>query len=234
MSKIYTEEELKEIAHQLANPNGEFGLVIADNMNENNIGMTLETIKNIGLNDNDQLLELGHGNCGHLQLILQQARSIHYSGLEISSTMHQQASADHRAEVAQRQATFRLYDGLHIPFQDEQFDKIMSVNTLYFWEDIPALLAEIRRVLKPDGCVAITFADRAFMETLPFTKFGFNLFDLDKFKTAIAESSFIMKSALKRAEYVNSKMGDPVLREYWIALLTPENEHPKAEKPLTP
>ncbi|SUJ27088.1 Uncharacterised protein [Sphingobacterium spiritivorum] len=34
MSKIYTEEELKEIAHQLANPNGEFGLVIADNMNE--------------------------------------------------------------------------------------------------------------------------------------------------------------------------------------------------------
>ncbi|MGJ1446447.1 class I SAM-dependent methyltransferase [Sphingobacterium spiritivorum] len=233
MSKKYTEDELKEIAHQLANPNGEFGLVIADNMNENNIGMTLETIKNIGLNDNDQLLELGHGNCGHLKLIWQQARSIHYSGLEISSTMHQQASTDHRAEVAQRRATFRLYDGLHIPFQDELFDKIMSVNTLYFWEDIPALLAEIRRVLKPDGCIAITFADRAFMETLPFTKFGFNLFDLEKFKTAIAESEFILKSALKRAEYINSKTGDPVLREYWIAILSPDNEHPKTEKPLT-
>ncbi|SUJ27087.1 Rebeccamycin O-methyltransferase [Sphingobacterium spiritivorum] len=137
---------------------------------KNNIGMTLETIKNIGLNDNDQLLELGHGNCGHLKLILQQARSIRYSGLEISSTMHQQASADHRAEIAQRQASFRLYDGLHIPFQDELFDKIISVNTLYFWEDIPALLAEIRRVLKPEGCVAITFADRAFYGDFAFYK----------------------------------------------------------------
>ncbi|QQT25934.1 class I SAM-dependent methyltransferase [Sphingobacterium spiritivorum] len=233
MSKIYTEEELKEIANQLANPNGEFGLVIADNMNENNIGMTLETVRNMDLSDNDEVLELGHGNCGHLKLILQQAKSIHYRGLEISSTMHQQASTDHKEEISRGQASFLLYDGLHIPFQDNLFDKILSVNTLYFWEDIPALLAEIRRVLKPQGCAAITFADRAFMETLPFTKFGFNLFDLEKFKTAIAESDFILKSALKRAEYVNSKTGDPVLREYWIAILSPDNEHPKTEKPLT-
>ena len=61
-----TQDELKGIEKQLSNPEREFGIEIAKNMNESNIQMTIDSIKSLKLFKSDVLLEIGHGNCGHL------------------------------------------------------------------------------------------------------------------------------------------------------------------------
>ena len=38
-----------------------------------------------------------------------------------------------------------------LPFADETFDLVMSALTLQFVNDLPGTLAQIRRILKPDG-----------------------------------------------------------------------------------
>lgn len=43
------------------------------------------------------------------------------------------------------------YDGRRIPFPDDSFDVVFSSNVLEHVPDLPAMHAEIRRVLKPDG-----------------------------------------------------------------------------------
>jgi SAM-dependent methyltransferase len=43
------------------------------------------------------------------------------------------------------------YDGAHIPFDDRRFDIIYSSNVLEHVEQLDSLMAETRRVLRPDG-----------------------------------------------------------------------------------
>lgn len=42
-----------------------------------------------------------------------------------------------------------------LPYDDESFDKVIAVETLYFWPDPVANLKEVHRILKPGGLVAL-------------------------------------------------------------------------------
>ena len=68
----FTQDELKGIEQQISNPEGEFGVEIAKNMNESNIQMTIDSIRALNLLEPDILLEIGPGNCGHLKYIMKQ------------------------------------------------------------------------------------------------------------------------------------------------------------------
>ena len=47
--------------------------------------------------------------------------------------------------------THRVIDAQDIPFEDETFDAVIANHMLYHVPDLDAALAEIQRVLKPDG-----------------------------------------------------------------------------------
>jgi SAM-dependent methyltransferase len=47
-------------------------------------------------------------------------------------------------------------DGLRLPFADHSVDKVLAVNSLHFWPDLPAALRELRRVLRPRGKLICT------------------------------------------------------------------------------
>jgi SAM-dependent methyltransferase len=44
------------------------------------------------------------------------------------------------------------YDGVHLPYPDLTFDAVFSSNVLEHVREVPVLLKEIHRVLKPKGC----------------------------------------------------------------------------------
>ena len=49
-------------------------------------------------------------------------------------------------------------DAAQLPFADHQFDKVISIHSLYFWPERAAVFAEIFRVLKPGGTCVVTFS----------------------------------------------------------------------------
>lgn len=210
---------VKAIAAQLSCPSGPEGLEMADLMNRTNINMTISAIVALELRNNDRLLELGHGNCGHLDKIITQADGVEYHGLETSPLMVQEAKRINFPRFTEESTTFLHYDGNSIPYPETFFDKITTVNTLYFWENPLQLLQEIYRVLKPNGQFTIAFADKEFMLDLPFTKFGFTLYDKNLFTTLIADTDFNLLSMSAKKEMVETKMGDFVERKYFIARL---------------
>lgn len=208
-------EDLKILAQNLANPQGEKGIEIGEMMNATNIGMTLESIKTLLIEDDEIILEIGHGNAAHVKSILSKARNVKYTGIDISETMHYEARKLN-AEF-KNQADFVLYEGEKLPFEDKAFDKIFTVNTVYFWAQPVQYLNEIYRVLKDNGTFVLTFGQRDFMEKLPFTQFDFTLYNTDEMEKTVSKSDFKRMKISEKEEEVKSKTGnETITRNYTV------------------
>lgn len=212
-------EQLQILASQLSCPEGETGIGIGNIMHETNQTMTHHSIFCLGVEQGNHILELGHGNGLHINAILEQAIDVSYQGLEISELMKAEANTNNAIAVAHQKANFALYDGVSIPFEDAFFDKILTVNTIYFWARPLILLRELYRVLKTGGKLAITFAHREFMETLPFVEYGFQLYDQDSIVDLLNNTDFIIDRWSTQREEIESKTGDLVERVYSTIVL---------------
>lgn len=214
-----TENELQELAKQLGNPSGEFGKIVAKNMHEGNISMTNHAVELLQIKGKQKILEIGHGNAHHVTEILKTHTEIQYFGIDISALMHKEAVTANQTYIQNNRADFQLYDGLELPYPKNLFDGIFSVNTVYFWENPQAFLQEIYRVCSPNGHFCLTFADADFMKTLPFTDFGFQLYDLDMIKKWCIDSGFSIVETQQAKDHVKSKSGEMVHRLFYTLVL---------------
>lgn len=214
--------DYKFIAAQLRQPSGKEGIETAERMGSNNEHMIAQCIGFLPLKAHDKVFEIGHGGGTHLPYLFGREQEINYTGGDISDTMVQLAKANNELYVQHGQAEFvqlSLNKGYAaFPFPDHTFDAIFTVNTIYFWDDAPAQAAEIFRVLKPGGSFALCFATKAFMSSLPFTEFGFRLYDLEDATSLLADVGFTVKDTHTGKEMVTSNGGQIVEREFKVMI----------------
>ncbi len=158
-------EELQALAKQLSCPKGDLGKEIGLRMNQSNFGMILSGIEAIQISENDRILELGPGNAAHVNDIFSLNENLKYIGLEISETMVLEACFNNQVLYGEEKVDFQLYDGENIPFENERFDKIFTVNTLYFWNNPHRLLSEIYRVLSKRGFFVLVYLDKETLDS---------------------------------------------------------------------
>jgi len=77
--------------------------------------------------------------------------------VDISDETISHAQRRYRAENLE----FRVADCCKLPFHDDEFECIVSFETLEHLEDQAGLLKEFRRVLAPDGFLLISSPDKA-------------------------------------------------------------------------
>ncbi len=210
------DHDFKEIGRQMSCPDGKLGIKVADTMHQSNIGMTLSAVDCLHIQDNDKVLELGHGNCGHLQNVLDTAQQVRYYGLEVSKTMYHEAQ---KQAVDNNLVEFQIYNGNVLPYSDNFFDKLFTVNTIYFWHNPVKTLQEMYRVLKVNGLCVIAYANSDFMTSLPFVGDDFELYNHDKVKQLVAQLPFICVDIIERQEQYLNTLGEPVDRTYTLVML---------------
>jgi SAM-dependent methyltransferase len=72
------------------------------------------------------------------------------------------------------------YSGGHIAkveYQDNDFDKICSANTIYFWPDAEYSVRKIERILRHGGRLVLGFEDKARLEKRPLDPSVFSIYD---------------------------------------------------------
>src|SRR5688500_3610719 len=207
------EHDSKTLAEQLRLPAGLLGIKVGENMNKGNRLMNLESIRQLEVSDNDNILEIGMGNGFFVKDIISLADNVHYTGCDFSPTMVSEATTLNRSYASN--AKFELTAAESLPFSDTVFDKVFTVNTIYFWDNAAITLAEIRRVLKPNGILIVTLRPKSVMDKLPVVQYGFTTFSKESAVQLIAENNFEIVSATE-SEDVDIKMNDQFVKNAFL------------------
>ncbi len=210
------QHDWKHIAGQLRCPSGANATETGKRMNEGNERMNHAAIDFLSWHDNDHVLEIGPGNGAFVPLMLSKAADIRYHGVDHSPEMIAEATALNEETVASGTTHFRQGGSDNLPFPDHTFDKIITVNTIYFWENPLSHLAEIKRTLKPGGLLCLALRSKSFMEAIPFTVYGFNMYAAEDIKNLLADAGFHIKKNTYHQEESMSITGESIPKDFLI------------------
>lgn len=154
------------LARQLSRPSGVLGALVRRLMNRGNAKMNAFAVEQLELAPTDRVLEIGFGGGVTLPSLL--ARAAFVAGVDRSPDVVARTRVHFEEAVRAGRADFR--EGLveSLPFGDASFDKVCTVNTVYFWTSLDRGFAEVRRVLAPGGRVAVGFLPKARMDKMGF------------------------------------------------------------------
>lgn len=66
--------------------------------------------------------------------------------------------------MEQDKAVLTLGKAEHLPFEDRSFNKLFTVQTIYYLKDIEQVMKEVYRVLQVDGEVFLSFQQQELMK----------------------------------------------------------------------
>jgi SAM-dependent methyltransferase len=156
------------IARQLRHPVGVAGSLVGRAMLLVNREPNAIAINALELHPDDVVLELGFGPRHALGVLSTAVPGGVVFGIDHSTVMLRQASRRNRKAV--RDGRLRLQQGCFdaLPWPTALFDKILAVNVAYFFREDGAEIAEARRVLRPNGVMAVYSTDEAAMKQWKF------------------------------------------------------------------
>jgi len=152
------------VARQLSFPTGLLGRILARQMNKRNARMNAYAVEQLELRDSDRVLEIGFGGGVNLPTLIQRANFV--AGMDPSRTMVDGARTKFNDPIRTGRADFQVGAVEAIPFEAARFEKVCTVNTVYFWKSLNKGFAEIHRVLTPGGRIVVGFLPKEWMDRM--------------------------------------------------------------------
>lgn len=128
------------------------------------------TVSRMDIRPDDTVLELGCGAGKGLQLVADLVIAGNVIGLDLSKTLVKSALNRNYKRVATGVVKVIHGDAQEIPLAESSVDKVFSIHSIYFWDDLNTAMSEVSRVLRPGGTVIFTLSDGTVSEDNLFVK----------------------------------------------------------------
>ena len=169
-------------------------------MNVWNTPLSLWGLSHVQVKEDGEILDIGCGGGKNLARLLKKVPKGHVCGIDSS---FRAVDFSYRLnEEAIRQGRCHIYEGSAdvLPFGENRFDLVVAEETFYFWKDPEAALAEVLRVLKPEGHFLVIHSksggplDRVYEKFIP----GMKIYNKEELKDLLEEAGFRDVSADSR------------------------------------
>ncbi|MHB8241291.1 MAG: class I SAM-dependent methyltransferase [Solirubrobacteraceae bacterium] len=176
------------IASQLGHPSGIVGRVLSRGLNRGNRELFDGAVAALSPAPDAVVADVGFGGGIGLRLLLDRPGSPTVHGVEISATMIAQAQSLFAAECSAGRVHIHKGALTDLPLESESLDGLITVNTIYFVDDLDLAFREIARTLRSTGRAVIGIGDPQRMEKMSFTAQGFRLRPVSDIETALARA----------------------------------------------
>ncbi len=192
-------------SEQARKPSGLFGrLIMSIIFNIGNAKLNRFVNEIMSVQENDHILEIGFGTG---KLIYEMAKQIDQGiieGVDFSSTMVSIAQKRNKKHIASGKVKILKSNFDKLPYKKEEFTKVCSINTIYFWEEPENTVKKIADILEPGGTFVVAFEDIAQLEQRQLNSEIFRLYSKDDVKDLLLNSGFSNGVSIKSREFGSS------------------------------
>ena len=132
-------------------PEGAEGEEMLERMNRSHYEVTGWALSHWEIQENDRILDIGCGGGATLHRMAEKVSSGHVTGVDYSAVSVETSRKNNEKTILGGKMEVLEGSVEHLPFADDSFDKIITVESFYFWPDPQENLKEVLRVLRKDG-----------------------------------------------------------------------------------
>jgi ubiquinone/menaquinone biosynthesis C-methylase UbiE len=182
---------LRKIGLQFKKPTGFLGRIISNVMINRNMQEYKILIKDIDIQTNDKLLEIGYGPGIGIELISKRYDSCNIYGIDFSELMFKKASLRNKQFIDNKRVHLLYGDFLETEINVCNFDKIFCLNVIYFWANLQIPFKKINSLLKDDGIFYFFMAKKEQLSKFKFAKDDiFNKYSIEQVSNALKLTGF--------------------------------------------
>lgn len=147
----------RAINRQAASPSGWFGRLLGFIWPREHGRLNAEVLDALDLRAGHRVLEVGSGTGHALREAARRAAPGHVVGVDVSELMADLARRLNHAAALRGEVEVRAGDIEALDLNGATFDRIFSVNCIYFWRDAEGVLAKLASALSPGGKLVLAF-----------------------------------------------------------------------------
>ncbi|UNC90983.1 class I SAM-dependent methyltransferase [Candidatus Contubernalis alkaliaceticus] len=159
--------DLEKKLNQCKKPSGKMGKQVVEEMNKHHFHLTSWGLEKVHIEENSIILDIGCGGGSTVARLASMAVGGKVYGIDYSPDCVNWSKA-HNKQLISKGRVEILHAGVEkMPFEENQFDIVMAVETVYFWPGLVKCFQEVRRVLKSSGKFVIVnemYVNEAFKE----------------------------------------------------------------------
>lgn len=181
---------------QCRKPHGDVGKIVAEDMNEKHYELTSWGLEKLAIGENSVILDIGCGGGRTVKRLADKALQGKVYGIDYSSDCVRWSTEFNEEYIKKGKVEITKASVEKLPFNDDKFDFVTAVETVYFWPDFLNNIQEVKRVLKLGGKFAVINemykSDEFKARNEEFSAIGnMNIFSLEEIKNIFVKAGYI-------------------------------------------